>query len=316
MVRFPWGSKDYSYITDDSSIIEGDLVLVFTQLLEDQPCLGVVTQKYECPPYEPPWPIEKTRHIYSRFSFEALQDCLSVEGIAVNKKGVAHKYDYQTVRCYVTFPQETRTIGKYLFHHGSLHVAVIPEGVERIEAGAFEGAVGMFAVSIPSTVSEIAEDAFAQCLGVREFSLSPDNLYYKKVGPYIISDRGATLFRVWDKMESVFSIPDGIKVINHSAFDYCKVEHLVVPNGVEVIGTDAFQQCYQLKTIEFPESLLEIRNGAFRMCKSLEQIVIPKGVKKIGVGAFHECDQLEFVLVEGSETEVSNLFLLWPPLVD
>ena len=60
---------------------------------------------------------------------------------------------------------------------------------------------------------------------------------------------------------------------------------------VTTIGYSAFSGCYSLTSIELPDSLTTIVNGAFYNC-SLTSIVIPEGVTTIGYGAFRECPSL------------------------
>ena len=62
-----------------------------------------------------------------------------------------------------------------------------------------------------------------------------------------------------------------------------------IPNSVTEIGDGAFQGCYSLATIDIPNSVTKIGNSAFYGCTSLTTINIPSSVAEIEIGAFWKC---------------------------
>ena len=58
--------------------------------------------------------------------------------------------------------------------------------------------------------------------------------------------------------------------------------------NLETIGDYAFDYCTSLTSIEIPESVTTIGEGAFHLC-GLTSIKIPKSVETIGKGAFGYC---------------------------
>ena len=69
------------------------------------------------------------------------------------------------------------------------------------------------------------------------------------------------------------------------------LESLKLNEGTEIICERAFssrviEQCKNLKTVNLPSTIKEIRKEAFRGCKSLESINIPSGIQTLGSGAF------------------------------
>lgn len=114
-------------------------------------------------------------------------------------------------------------------------------------------------------------------------------------------------------------VPEGIKVIDFTAFNECSnlkrvilpsslvkidygafsglsnLEEIDIPDSVMSIGKDAFSGCTSLKRIKLPNSLLKIEKGAFYKCDSLKSIVIPDNVFFIETGAFYGCSSLEKV---------------------
>ena len=54
-----------------------------------------------------------------------------------------------------------------------------------------------------------------------------------------------------------------------------------------------------MKSIEIPESVEYIGDGAFQDCTSLMSIKIPESVKIIGTWAFYNCPSLEEIIFKG-----------------
>ena len=65
-------------------------------------------------------------------------------------------------------------------------------------------------------------------------------------------------------------LPGGITTIATFAFVCSEVESVEVSEGVTGIKIGAFRNCYELETINLPDSLLYIENDAFAFCKSLQ----------------------------------------------
>ena len=55
----------------------------------------------------------------------------------------------------------------------------------------------------------------------------------------------------------------------------------------------AFQSCWELETVELPNTLVTIRRGAFQGCLSLKEVIIPSSVRLIEQRAFYGCNALK-----------------------
>ena len=69
---------------------------------------------------------------------------------------------------------------------------------------------------------------------------------------------------------------------------------------VTSIGHSAFESCYNLTSVEIPNSVTHIASWAFWYCHSLTSIEMPCSVTSVGYVAFKECSKLE-------EVHISNL---------
>ena len=100
-------------------------------------------------------------------------------------------------------------------------------------------------ISIPDSVTEICEGAFASC----------------------------------SNLTSV-SIPDSVTEIGDSAFFGCSsLTNVSIPDSVTEIGYNAFRDCSSLTSVSIPDSVTEIGSSAFASCSSLTEVIF-KGTKK------------------------------------
>ena len=160
------------------------------------------------------------------------------------------------------------------------------------KAGAFGGANivsntyadGVGTIAFDAVVTEIGDDAFAECHTLATVVL-PEG---------VIVLRG-NAFEACENLVSV-SLPEGLKTIGMNAFLSC--DHLasvVIPNSVTSVGINAFNGCSALKSVVLSENLQEIESGLFNACESLDYIVIPSSVTSIAKNAFYGCVGLDSI---------------------
>ena len=103
-------------------------------------------------------------------------------------------------------------------------------------------------------------------------------------------------------------------------------ETIVLPKGLESVGIEAFYHCADIVSIDIPDSVLDIGDGAFSCCRSLKKLVLPKKKKKIprglcehsglvsieipeglveiGIDAFKGCEYLELIAIPDTVREI------------
>lgn len=64
-----------------------------------------------------------------------------------------------------------------------------------------------------------------------------------------------------------------------------QITSVIMEDGVTVVGACAFAGCENLKTVQLPGTLVEIRHNAFDQC-ALTELTLPDGLQTIGEGAF------------------------------
>ena len=126
------------------------------------------------------------------------------------------------------------------------------------------------------------------------------------------SKDGRKLLKAPKKLDGIYSIRKGTKIICEEAFRWSKtigclfLKSLVIPDSVTNIGDYAFWGCTSLKSLVIPDSVTSIGDYAFDGCCSLRCVVISDGVTSIGNYAFWGCKSLKSLVIPDSVTHIGN----------
>lgn len=83
------------------------------------------------------------------------------------------------------------------------------------------------------------------------------------------------------------------EIISENSFMGCQsLENIDFPDSLIEIKDQAFCKCINLKSIKFPKNLVEISDRTFKACHQLSSITFNDKLKYIGVEAFHRCYNL------------------------
>ena len=83
------------------------------------------------------------------------------------------------------------------------------------------------------------------------------------------------------------------------------VHSVVIEEGLTSVGSCAFcEDSGQLATVQLPESLTSIGQGAFGTCTALRSVSIPKNVTTIGHSAFSDCTSLTSITIPEGVTAI------------
>ena len=109
-------------------------------------------------------------------------------------------------------------------------------------------------------------------------------------------------------LDGVYSIKKGVKIIANHAFSWCfySLKSINIPDSVTSIGDGAFSECHSLKSINIPDSVTSIGDWAFSNCNSLTSINIPDSVTTIGDFAFSRCISLKSIVIPNSVTSIGD----------
>ena len=210
----------------------------------------------------------------------------------------------------VEVPGSVRTIGREAFACVGVSCILLNEGLEEIGDYAFRG-YSQLKMAIPSTVRRMGANPFLDdcdagnangylfptLLGSGYFDTVWDvdmEILYSMEDMRLITYK-EDLRRLSDE-ETVYAVPDGIRIIGESAFyNTPYLTEVILPDTVEVIGDSAFAEAWRLERVNIPESVTAIGDHAFEDTPVWE-LEIPAGVTAIGEsilgkGATIVCDR-------------------------
>lgn len=196
---------------------------------------------------------------------------------------------------------------------------VIPEGIERIGAYAFNNNSFLKSVVLPDTLTEIGKEAFYECENLESVSFgdSLEHIYEgafeacESLGNFTLPDSLLTIgewaFSGNYAMTEV-TIPDKVREIPLGTFSYCEaLAEVNIGSGVEVIGQEAFENIAATEFI-IPDNVKSLGNHLFYGSEKLETVVIGDGLTQAGDWMFYECYNLKNVTLGDGLTELSDKF--------
>ncbi|MCH5186763.1 MAG: leucine-rich repeat domain-containing protein [Oscillospiraceae bacterium] len=185
----------------------------------------------------------------------------------------------------------------------------IDEGITRIGDCSFEFLNGSEKISLPSTLKEIGDAAFAHCYHLWDGETLTLPMGVEKIGrrafqqvgmssatlPTGLREIGSEAF-YFVKLTSA-SLPEGLESIGENAFAYTHLTEIHIPEGCNV-GKSAFAECRYLSSFTIPRSMTVIPDGLFKGA-NISSLIIPEWVIKIGAEAFFDTDITHLELPEG-----------------
>ena len=168
----------------------------------------------------------------------------------------------------------------------------ISEGIESIGSSYFNSSF-VLSVSLPSTVKEIENNAFA------------NNQIKKLVLPEGIESLGINAFGS-NEITGTLVIPSTLNSISSGAFKDNKIEKVILNEGFKQTGKNMFMN-NNIKEVKLPSTLQTIQNNTFRN-NQIEEIVIPASVETIGKYAFLG-NPLTKITIEGDKTRFNDSWL-------
>ena len=192
---------------------------------------------------------------------------------------------------------------------------VIPDSVQRINGGAFMGAL-MTDVTIPDSVKEIEWGAFHNCENLKSVVLGKGLETIKGRSVYFMKPAA---FSNCKSLESIL-LPASVRWVGESVFEDCdSLRSIVVEDGNAVF--DSRENCNAVihtrdnilklgcQTTVIPESVVEIADSAFARCNGLTEITVPQNVIKMGGFVFSSCKGLKSAAILGPVKDIGDPFV-------
>ncbi len=200
---------------------------------------------------------------------------------------------------------------------------ILPENLEEIGMGAFSECRNLYGnLHLPDKLKQIGSGAFSRCRNLSGSLEIPQGITNIPLDCFFNCGFDGTL-----------TLHDAITTIGERAFAYCnfkgelnlpkKLEvlceevfynddfsgNLVLPKGLYTIGNRSFTNNWRLTgTLEIPDNVISIGEGAFAGCRSLEGLVFPEALENIRCdnnygeqgGAFQNCYGIGKIVCKGS----------------
>ena len=180
---------------------------------------------------------------------------------------------------HVTIGAGITRIGNYAFQYCENIVDVtIPDGISDIGYSAFQSCRNLSGIALPASLANIGFQAFNDCSSMAYINVDEDNPVYTSIDDILYNKSCSRLLKC----------PAG------------KSGSVAIPEGVEVIDYSAFSGCLYITGITLPQSLVTIGDGAFYWCENPDftSIAIPAGVTQIGFWAFNSSRYLTAINVD------------------
>ena len=162
-----------------------------------------------------------------------------------------------------------------------------PITTTSIPAYAFYGCKNITAVNIPSQVSNIGQDSFANCPLLTSISVNASNNYFCVENDILYNSDKTELLLCCTQKSGAITLPQTVKTINSKAFRGCSsITSLTLPESLTSIGRSAFEGCTGKVTINcnIPNASSSSYSPFYN--SRFSEIVIGDDVTSIGNYAF------------------------------
>ena len=128
----------------------------------------------------------------------------------------------------------------------------IPDSVTTIAEEAFKGCKGLEAITIPANLTHIGRGAFYNCSGLKLFTVEPNNAEYSSLDGMLFNKKRTTLIKCPEGISGSITVPSSVTTIQESAFNVCpSLTSVTIPASVNNIDVLAFYGCSGLASVNF-----------------------------------------------------------------
>ena len=200
----------------------------------------------------------------------------SIDGNLYSKDGkTLIKYTKSKKEESFTVPEGVTEIGEWAFRYSEYLTSIhLSDSVTAIGEEAFINCENVTTVTFGAGVTSFARSAFYICYHLENILVDEKNPVYQSIDGNMYSKDGKTFIRYPEgKTATSFTIPDGVTVIDESAFAECSnLKSIQLPDGITKIGDRAFEDCRNLESIQLPDSVTSIGEEAFISCRGLTSV--------------------------------------------
>jgi hypothetical protein len=198
-------------------------------------------------------------------------------------------------------------IGQQAFYRTAVLDVTIPESVTTIAQDAFYLCYALTNISFGSGLRTIGTSAFHSCYSLPAVNI-PSNV--TAIGAEAFADCGALQSITVDDANPNYAAFDGVLFDKAGQtllqFPEGVEGHYQVPDGVLTITPRSFENCSKLLSVEMPSSVMTIGDNAFASCSSLITISLSSNLADLADYAFLNCTSLAGIDIPGGVTSIGD----------
>ena len=195
-------------------------------------------------------------------------ECSSLEKIIIpdSVTSIGDSAFYNCVKlANISIPSTVKSIGERVFENcEKLTSVIIPDTVTSIEERAFYCCSEMTSIFIPASVSSIGNNAFGNCDKLKEITVSDDNKYYtSKEGVLFDKSMSKLICYPEGKEGTSYTIPESVTSLEPYALQGSSLNTIQLPNKLTLIREGALSYMSGISSINIPENVTDIEPNAF-----------------------------------------------------
>lgn len=102
-------------------------------------------------------------------------------------------------------------------------------------------------------------------------------------------------------------VEEGVTVLGQRLFfGASALTDVTIPKGVTTIGAECFRET-AIAAIDLPDTLTEVGNGAFRLCKNLKSVTFPDSLTTLGRTVFYDDSSLTSVTLGSKDSKLTTM---------
>lgn len=203
------------------------------------------------------------------------------------------------------------TLGYCCFlNYVELESVQLPDSLTTIGAQTFQGCDKLKEIYLPKNVKYIGDvqgspaTTFSGDLMERILVDEENTRYYSVDGVLFDRRTNALICFPLGKRCDNYSVPAGTQEITYGGLWFYQGESLHLPDGLQVIDSSAFSAS-KFKTLVLPDTVTSIGKSAFNNCDRLTEITLPASVSKVDSDAFGSCEALDVITILNPDCELA-----------